>query len=151
MKNKVINPLFLLFCLFVGFLLLQSCTVYKRNIEVKRTFCFGNDYPIYLDPYVTYSDTPKGLGLLLLSDSFLVEYYFKDGYRYQYDYGGDIIVDTIRWFITEDTLTIGNYYQYRILKCRNDSLEVLDIIGTAIRPKVLFIKSEGIRKGSSLK
>ena len=147
MKNKIrLRDHILFVCLLAIFLPFQSCVVHKSSIVLERKFCLNTDYPVFMDPFVTYEDTPKGLGLLLLSDSLLELYHFRYGQRYEYDFGGDVIVDEIKWKINGDTLTIGNYFQYKILKCRNDSLELLDIKGTAIRSKVLFIKS-----GASIK
>jgi hypothetical protein len=116
---------------------------YDENIKNEL---IPNGKPIFWDPYVTYSDKVKGIGMYIISDTTLIEYNYDDSMRRKaFDYG-DFMIDTIRWKLSNDTMYIGgnkgSYGIYKILKLKNDSLEVLDCKGNAIRSQMLFVKSK---------
>lgn len=105
-----------------------------------------NGKPTYWDPYISYEDHIVGIGWYLISDSTMIEYEFdREMRRKAYDYG-DFMLDTIRWKRSNDTIYLGGdkgpYGIYKILKLKNDSLEVFDCKEHALRSQMLFVKSK---------
>lgn len=139
-KKKIVLILF-------GFIFCSSMMRNKvQHSKNSLNELITNGKPTYWDPYITYDDHISGIGLYLISDSTLIEYEFDSEMRRKaYDYG-DFMLDTIRWKRSNDTIYLGgdegHYSIYKILKLKNDSLEVLDCKGNALRSQMLFVKSK---------
>jgi hypothetical protein len=78
------------------------------------------------DPYWNNSDTIVGLGLHIIDKNNLVLYIYKNKIRTKYDYGGDIILDTLPWNLNADTLFISCYYKFKISSIKNNELKIED-------------------------
>ncbi len=76
------------------------------------------------DSYWNYPDTIPGLGLHIIDKNNLVLYVYENKIRTKYDYGGDIILDTIPWNLKSDTLSISCYFKFKILKIKNNEIEI---------------------------
>jgi hypothetical protein len=125
-------------------LFISSCFIRTKVPALKNT-CDLDNKTTFWDPYFTYSNKRVGWGLYIISSTKLVQYEYVDSVeRVIMDYG-DIDIDTISWNLSNDTIYIGgkmgSYYILKISKCKNDTLELLDCKGNAVRPQLLFLKS----------
>jgi hypothetical protein len=116
-----------------------------NRLDIYYNHFNASDFPILMDPYNSIGSSPHKLGLKILSDSFLIWYTLWKGKRYKEMYGGDIGIDSLKYYSIKDTLFIG-YAQKYLVRNDNDSIYLLLNLNKSysMRDSFYFIKNNSV-------
>jgi|GEM_PF-7118514 hypothetical protein len=128
-----------------GCVSINKTSKFDNRLDIYYNHFKASDFPMIMDPYVPIGSSPHKLGLKILSDSFLIEYTLWKGKRYKEMYGGDIGIDSLKYYSIKDTLFIGSAQKY-LVKNENDSIYLLLNLNRSysMRDSFYFIKNRSV-------
>jgi len=140
------------YVLLIVFYINTSCSQFRNTTDVGYVVEKGynyfsiSDYPVLVDPYNPIGARPHNVGMKIISDSFLIVYALWKGKRYKYMYGGDIKIDSLKYYSIMDTLFVGYVHKY-LVRHINDSIYLLLNLNKTYmkRDSFYFVKKNSIK------